>query len=41
MELRVRVARNVDGMDVALYDEVLKLRRQFEAERAGLMGMSS
>jgi hypothetical protein len=30
--LEARVARNVDGLDVGLYDEALRLKRQFEAK---------
>ncbi|EKX51656.1 hypothetical protein GUITHDRAFT_134546 [Guillardia theta CCMP2712] len=30
--LRVRVARNVDGMDLNLFDAALSVRRKFEAE---------
>jgi hypothetical protein len=29
--LRARVARCVDGLDLALYEEALAVRRQFEA----------
>jgi hypothetical protein len=29
--LRARVSRCVDGLDVALYEEALAVRRQFEA----------
>ncbi|KAL6058395.1 hypothetical protein QOT17_014882 [Balamuthia mandrillaris] len=32
--LQVRVVRNVDGLDTRLYEETLKLRRQFEQEQA-------
>jgi len=32
--LSALVAWNVDGLDVALYNEALKIRRQFEAETA-------
>lgn len=30
--LEARVARNVDGLDIGLYDEALRLKRQFEAK---------
>ena len=29
--LRARVSRCVDGLDIALYEEALAVRRQFEA----------
>eukprot|EP00250_Pteridium_aquilinum_P034830 c8178_g1_i1 orf=17-406(+) len=32
--LQARVGRNVDGIDVKLYDKALELRRQFEAKFA-------
>jgi hypothetical protein len=32
--LRARVARCVDGLDLALYEEALTVRRQFEAASA-------
>eukprot|EP00249_Psilotum_nudum_P005514 c18954_g1_i1 orf=392-799(-) len=32
MILQARVGRNVDGLDVKLYDKALQLRRQFEAK---------
>jgi hypothetical protein len=31
--LEARVARNVDGLDVGLYDEALKIKRQFDAKQ--------
>ncbi|CAK9219723.1 unnamed protein product [Sphagnum troendelagicum] len=32
MVLQARVGRNVDGLDLKLYDKALQLRRQFEKE---------
>lgn len=34
--LRARIVRNINGLDLGLYDEVLQIRRQFEAERSEL-----
>ncbi|XP_024538129.1 uncharacterized protein LOC112348939 [Selaginella moellendorffii] len=34
MMLRARVARNVDGLDVKLYEKALRLRRIFQEQRA-------
>lgn len=31
--LRARVCRNIDGMDLHLFEEALKLRRKFLAEQ--------
>jgi len=30
--LRARISRNVDGLDVSLYEQALSLRRKFEAQ---------
>ena len=32
MYLQARVGRNVDGLDIKLYDKALELRRKFEAK---------
>ncbi|KAJ3282629.1 hypothetical protein HDU76_008672, partial [Blyttiomyces sp. JEL0837] len=34
--LRALIMRNVDGLDEALFEKALRLRREFEAERASL-----
>ena len=34
LQLRARVARIVDGLDLELYDEALQVRRAFEEEMA-------
>ncbi|KAJ3020922.1 hypothetical protein HKX48_009526 [Thoreauomyces humboldtii] len=33
MVLRARIVRNVDGLDVPLYDQALQIRRKFDAQR--------
>ncbi|KAJ3047092.1 hypothetical protein HK097_000244 [Rhizophlyctis rosea] len=32
--LQAKIMRNVDGLDLTLYDKALQIRRQFEEERA-------
>jgi hypothetical protein len=32
LTLKARVGRNVDGMDLKLFDKVLQFRRKFEEE---------
>ncbi|KNC97385.1 uncharacterized protein SPPG_07312, partial [Spizellomyces punctatus DAOM BR117] len=34
--LRARIARNVDGLDLSMYDQALQIRRKFEVERESL-----
>ncbi|KAI8918301.1 telomere-capping, CST complex subunit-domain-containing protein [Powellomyces hirtus] len=34
--LRARIVRNVDGLDLPLYDQALEIRRKFDRERATL-----
>jgi hypothetical protein len=38
MVLQARVGRNVDGLDLKLYDKALQLRRQFEKEHVHAWG---